>query len=209
MPCRAGIGGKHCLYNILQYMEASCQREFAIFGWPGTYSPVAQRLPLRQEIGESGAGEESSYRLQGLPEIKRSHNLGHYRPVAVPPSPQDEICPGMKKPVDSARGADGVNRGWHVPWRTGGPSGPVPQLPGSQPLIPNPQSLIPNQYISSPPPGGPAGAFSSLGFSATNASDVSSRVDTLAAFCSAVRVTFVGSITPAFTRSSYFSVAAL
>ena len=56
-----------------------------------------------------------------------------------------------------------------------------------------------------PPPFLPA----SLGFSAIRASLVSSRVATLAAFCSAVRVTLVGSMTPALTRSSYLSVAAL
>ena len=53
-----------------------------------------------------------------------------------------------------------------------------------------------------PERGGPAEAFSSFGFSATKASLVNSSVATLAAFCKAVRVTFVGSITPAFTRSS-------
>jgi|GEM_PF-6726074 len=64
------------------------------------------------------------------------------------------------------------------------------------------------QYMSWLPPC-PAGVFSSLGFSATKASLVSRRVATLAAFCNAVRVTFVGSITPALTRSSNWPVAAL
>ena len=58
------------------------------------------------------------------------------------------------------------------------------------------------QYISSSPPGGMAGALSFLGFSAIRASLVSSSVATLAAFCRAVRVTLVGSMTPALTRSS-------
>ena len=41
------------------------------------------------------------------------------------------------------------------------------------------------------------------------ASVVSSRPAIEAAFCSAVRVTLVGSMTPALTRSSYSSVPAL
>ena len=49
--------------------------------------------------------------------------------------------------------------------------------------------------------------LSSLGFSAIRASLVSSSVATLAAFCRAVRVTLVGSMTPALTRSSYSSVS--
>ena len=61
---------------------------------------------------------------------------------------------------------------------------------------------IGDQYMSWPPPCPPAAFFSSLGFSAMRASLVSSRVATLAAFCRAVRVTLVGSITPALTRSS-------
>ena len=50
---------------------------------------------------------------------------------------------------------------------------------------------------------------SSFGFSAIRASLVSSSVATLAAFSSAARTTFTGSITPASTKSSYTSVAAL
>src|SRR5216683_2080922 len=55
----------------------------------------------------------------------------------------------------------------------------------------------------------PGAASGFLGFSATAASVVISIVATLAAFSSAVRTTLVGSITPALTRSSYCSVAAL
>ena len=62
---------------------------------------------------------------------------------------------------------------------------------------------------SMPPAPMPAGSFSSLGISLTSASVVSSRLATLAAFCSAVRVTLVGSITPASKRSVYSPVAAL
>src|ERR1700730_10687093 len=51
----------------------------------------------------------------------------------------------------------------------------------------------------------PEAGFSFSGISVTNASVVSMR----AAFCSAVRTTFVGSTTPAFTRSSYLPVATL
>src|SRR5260370_27032474 len=59
-------------------------------------------------------------------------------------------------------------------------------------------------------PPGPAGpGFSFSGNSVTNASVVSIRAEIEAAFCSAVRVTLVGSTTPAFTRSSYLPVATL
>jgi hypothetical protein len=47
------------------------------------------------------------------------------------------------------------------------------------------------------------------GFSVTTASVVSRRPAIDAAFWSAVRVTLVGSMTPAATRSSYSSVRAL
>ena len=50
---------------------------------------------------------------------------------------------------------------------------------------------------------------SSFGLSVISASLVSSSVATLAAFCSPVRTTLVGSITPESTKSSYLSVAAL
>jgi hypothetical protein len=54
----------------------------------------------------------------------------------------------------------------------------------------------------------PPSAFSSW-TSAIIVSVVSIRPAIEAAFCRAVRVTFAGSMTPAATRSSYFSVAAL
>jgi hypothetical protein len=60
-----------------------------------------------------------------------------------------------------------------------------------------------SQYIPPiPPPGGAAGAGFSSFFSTTTASVVSRRPAIEAAFCSAVRVTLVGSMTPALTRSS-------
>jgi hypothetical protein len=57
------------------------------------------------------------------------------------------------------------------------------------------------------PPGGIGGVFSFSGISVTNASVVSNRPAMEAAFCSAVRVTLVGSTIPAFTRSLYSPVA--
>ncbi len=57
-----------------------------------------------------------------------------------------------------------------------------------------------------PPPPGAAGAGFSSFRSTTTHSVVSSRPAIDAAFCSAVRVTLVGSMTPALTRSSYASV---
>src|SRR5712691_5778485 len=66
------------------------------------------------------------------------------------------------------------------------------------------------QYIPPmPPPPGIAGIFSFSFFSTTTHSVVRSSPAMDAAFCSAVRVTLVGSITPAATRSSYSSVWAL
>ncbi len=61
---------------------------------------------------------------------------------------------------------------------------------------------------SSMPPPGMAGALSS-GLSAMTASVVRNSAAIDAAFCSADRVTFVASGTPAFSRSSYSPVAAL
>src|SRR5690606_31153051 len=65
-----------------------------------------------------------------------------------------------------------------------------------------------DQYMSSIPPCPPAAPFSSLGMSATRASEVSRRVATLAAFWRAERVTLVGSMMPALTRSVYSSFSA-
>jgi hypothetical protein len=48
-----------------------------------------------------------------------------------------------------------------------------------------------------------------LGFSAIIASVVSIMPATDAAFCSAVRTTFVGSMTPSLIRSTYWPVRAL
>src|SRR6266511_3327601 len=66
------------------------------------------------------------------------------------------------------------------------------------------------QYIQPlPPPPGIAGIYSFSFFSTTTHSVVRSSPAMDAAFCSAVRVTLVGSMTPAATRSSYSSVWAL
>src|SRR6267154_2599736 len=67
-----------------------------------------------------------------------------------------------------------------------------------------------DQYIPPmPPPPGIGGIFSFSFFSTTTHSVVRSSPAMDAAFCSAVRVTLVGSMTPAATRSSYSSVSAL
>src|SRR5213594_3631305 len=69
---------------------------------------------------------------------------------------------------------------------------------------------LPAQYIPPmPPPPGIGGIFSFSFFSTTTHSVVRSSPAMDAAFCSAVRVTLVGSMTPAATRSSYSSVWAL
>ncbi len=60
-----------------------------------------------------------------------------------------------------------------------------------------------------PPPGGIAGAFSFSGTSVMRASVVRRSPLIEAAFWSAERVTFAGSTTPAFTRSTYSPVATL
>ena len=70
--------------------------------------------------------------------------------------------------------------------------------------------LSPGGYIMPPiPPMPPMPLMSGMppppfgsGFSAIMASVVSSRPETDAAFCSAVRTTLVGSMTPALIRSS-------
>ena len=60
-----------------------------------------------------------------------------------------------------------------------------------------------------PPPGMAGAAFSSSFFSTTTHSVVSRSEAMDAAFCSAVRVTLVGSRMPAYTMSTYSPVAAL
>ena len=76
-----------------------------------------------------------------------------------------------------------------------------------------PRSAGNAQYIPPMPPPPcrhPRGRFSfSSGISETRASVVSSSDAIDAAFCSAERTTLVGSMTPASTRFSYFSVRAL
>jgi len=81
--------------------------------------------------------------------------------------------------------------------------------------LPSSSRAAPETPDSLEPPGSPAQGYMSMsgisgmpppfafcGFSATVASVVSSRLATLAAFCSAARTTLVGSMTPASTRSS-------
>src|SRR5690625_5452696 len=75
---------------------------------------------------------------------------------------------------------------------------PMPPIPPIPPGIPPPAPIPPSSL--SP--------FLD-GFSTTTASVVSISAATDAAFSSAVRVTLVGSITPASIRSSYFSLLAL
>ena len=60
-----------------------------------------------------------------------------------------------------------------------------------------------------PPMSPPAAGASGSGLSATTASVVRKRPAMDAAFCSAERVTFTGSMMPAARRSSYTPVAAL
>jgi hypothetical protein len=62
-----------------------------------------------------------------------------------------------------------------------------------------PRGAMGDQYSGIPPP--PAGSFFFSGISLTMASVVSSSPATLAAFWRAIRSTFVGTITPALTRS--------
>jgi hypothetical protein len=78
----------------------------------------------------------------------------------------------------------------HVGLRDAGPRSPTRYLA----LVPFDQSFVHSDSSTA---------------SQTMASVVSMREATEAAFCNAVRVTLVGSITPAFTRSSYVSVYAL
>jgi len=66
---------------------------------------------------------------------------------------------------------------------------PMPPIPPMPPMPPG-------------PPGPPGGGSSLWGISLTVALQLSRSVATDAAFSSATRVTFAGSITPAATRSS-------
>jgi hypothetical protein len=60
------------------------------------------------------------------------------------------------------------------------------------------------------PPPPPGAGLASFSFFSTMIASVVRRSEAIdAAFWSAVRVTFVGSMTPAWTRSSYVSVRAL
>src|ERR1700724_3442972 len=65
-----------------------------------------------------------------------------------------------------------------------------------------------DQKSMSPPPPGMAGALSFSGFSAITASVVRNRPAIEAAFCSADRVTFAGSMMPALNMSTYSPSAA-
>src|SRR5580693_125991 len=84
-----------------------------------------------------------------------------------------------------------------------------PRKPGSGKrygpgLGPGPSAwLLPDQKSMSPPPPGAAGALSFSGFSAITASVVRNRPAIDAAFCSAERVTFAGSMIPALNMSTY------
>ena len=88
---------------------------------------------------------------------------------------------------------------WRKPRSGAGLSGLLDQARASH--------IIPS--IPPMPPGGIAGPSSFFGFSATVASVVISNPAIDAAFCNAVRTTFVGSRIPIFTRSPYSSVCAL
>ena len=89
-------------------------------------------------------------------------------------------------------------------------TGEGPRVRGGRLYIMPPMPPMPPIPPMPPPPPPPAGAgASSLGRSTISASVVTSSAATDAAFCSAERTTFVGSMTPASTRSSNSSVAAL
>jgi len=83
---------------------------------------------------------------------------------------------------------------------TGPPPAPEPAAPGPGPGPPPPPGPP-----GMPPPAGGAGLGASV--SGTSVVRIMAAID--AAFCSAARVTLAGSMTPAFTRSSYSPVAAL
>src|SRR5271165_5471856 len=76
----------------------------------------------------------------------------------------------------------------------------------------NPGPLVCRDFLAqksmSPPPPGMAGALSFSGFSAITASVVRNRPAIDAAFCSAERVTFAGSMMPALNMSTYSPVEA-
>jgi hypothetical protein len=77
------------------------------------------------------------------------------------------------------------------------PNAPGQSFPGALTLLDRADQYIPPM----PPPGAASAGFSSF-LSTTTHSVVRSKPAIDAAFWSAVRVTLVGSITPAFTKSS-------
>jgi hypothetical protein len=148
-----------------------------------SWSQVKGKVPL-SAARFSRVSLDCRSSLQKYPCGWRGSSLSH--PVCSPAQ--------QKPPAPNFIGAGGSMGIWRASRR---PGKRIPR--GQSPSLLIPESL--SQYISSPPgPGAPP--LSSLGFSATRASLVNSSVATLAAFCRAVRVTLVGSITPAFTRSS-------
>src|ERR1700722_13259180 len=93
-------------------------------------------------------------------------------------------------------------------------TGPIPGMPDARRPgeTPGPPAYRDCDFLDqksmSPPPPGMAGAFSFSGFSAITASVVRNRPAIEAAFCSADRVTFAGSMMPALNMSTYSPSAA-
>jgi len=113
-------------------------------------------------------------------------------PPLITRPPCSLLCTSMIVHTRSRRFETKLNKKRAAPRRT-----PPEKLPFGEPYIMPPM----------PPPGMPIGASSSG--SATTTSVVTMSEPMEAAFCSAERVTIAGSMTPAFTRSSYSLVRAL
>jgi hypothetical protein len=119
---------------------------------------------------------------------------------------------GAGKPERAPRKAERTRKTERAPRRPNGPGKPSgPGKPERAPGRPNGPGKTPgrsgdstsvDQKSMSPPPPGMAGAGFFSGFSAITASVVRNRPAIDAAFCSADRVTFAGSMMPALNMST-------
>lgn len=170
-------------------------------------------LPQFPQMGCRHWGDRGGVLPRPAPRRTAPHAL---RTPAPAPPPAPRLPPRARLPRD-----DGVHHGlplrsFPFPFSTPDSSSSPPPEPTENPrnLSTPGVSLIPHQTGSTssrsldqkspwpwpacPPP--PPPAFSSFGRSATRHSVVSMSDETEAAFCSAVRTTFTGSMTPCASR---------
>src|ERR1700683_2187205 len=170
------------------------------------------RIPERTDNQRSGDRQDA---------MGASKAIGPGRPIAATlwPAPVPRGASGPRGGRPHTVG--GAGTGWRVR-----PESPrykialalypavMPRNPTQNGPGPRPRAVLAdfgrlgNQKSMSGPPPGPAGAGVFSGFSAMTASVVRNRPAIEAAFCSAERVTFAGSMMPALNMSTYSPVAA-